>query len=82
MSKYFDVIKDGFLTQHIFITCHCIGEFDEPYDIRKAVLIQKCRTHDTYKDALNHAHQFGLVDTDAERIRIEDEFKKPQFQRR
>jgi len=59
-------------------TCECIIEFPQPYDERTAIQKQKCRSHDTAQDTINHNRSFSNRPS----REMEIEKNKPEFQRR
>jgi len=56
-------------------SCACVAEYEEPVDIRKAVLIVKCRSHNTFQEMIDFARSVNDTQAQIER-------KKPIYQRR
>jgi len=72
-------------------TCHCLAEWEEPYqEGRSGKLLKKCRTHDTFADTLAHERAImlthGRTTTENQKDSIRDlailERKKAIYQRR
>jgi len=61
------------------MTCACVIEIpDNPYNERKAIQLEQCRTHDTASQCLAHNRSLS-TNTETRRT---NERKKPEFQRR
>jgi len=58
-------------------TCFCIIEFPIPFNERNAIQKQKCRSHDTAAECLQHNRRFSNIPDEAI-----IEKRKPEFQRR
>jgi len=54
-------------------TCHCVA------NVEREILIERCRTHNTYQEMLTHNRLFG---SESKQDQRETEKSKPEFQRR